>query len=538
MLVSSLAVLIIIAVFAWPKLFKHDDLERLRSSGTRIVVAVMPFQNMTNDTTLDMWKEGIQDGLITSLSNVKELKIKQKESINSFLQTKRLTEFASLSPSAAGAVLRKLDADIFIYGSIKKAGPLLRVDAQIIDTKTNDILKSFELNRPFNAEIFFDVTDSLRKKITDFLLISNLIKENPGYERYPLYTNSYEAFKYYIYGNNSFGKGDWPTAREWFLKALAVDSSYLLPVNGLSMAYGNQGLGEQSLYWLLKLYKKRDQMSPILQLWTDLAYASSFEPPEVSIGYLRQILQIDEQPSVYHMLGVTYCRNKEFDKAIPELEKCLDLSGKWGKEFLEYNFAFPALGEAYHFTGRYKDEIKLYKKAEQANNDQTSIYFSWIIRDQATLSLTLGETVAANRYIKKFISVLKKNSTSEAEIAYGLASMYWPANKLDIAEEYYRKALSMEPDNPNRMNTLANRLIDRNKNFDEAYELLDKAMALAANKSDYYGYMDSKGMGLYKQGKYQEALEVLQKMYDSAPYKLYYMKSHLEEVKKAVAAQK
>jgi hypothetical protein len=45
-------------------------------------------------------------------------------------------------------------------------------------------------------------------------------------------------------------------------------------------------------------------------------------------------------------------------------------------------------------------------------------------------------------------------------------------------------------------------------------------------------------MGLYKQGKYQEALEIFQNMWDSAPFKMYFMKSHLEEVKKAVAGQK
>ncbi len=77
------AILIIAAILAYPKIFKRDTLEKLRSSGERISVAVMPFQNMTNDTIWNVWQDGIQDNLITSLSNSEELKVRQTESIKS-----------------------------------------------------------------------------------------------------------------------------------------------------------------------------------------------------------------------------------------------------------------------------------------------------------------------------------------------------------------------------------------------------------------------------------------------------------------------
>ncbi len=64
---------------------------------------------------------------------------------------------------------------------------------------------------------------------------------------------------------------------------------------------------------------------------------------------------------------------------------------------------------------------------------------------------------------------------------------------------------------------------------------MDKAMELAPNKSDYYNYLNTKGWGLFKSGKTKEALEILQKTFDEAPFKVYSIKSHLEEVKKAIA---
>lgn len=115
--------------------------------------------------------------------------------------------------------------------------------------------------------------------------------------------------------------------------------------------------------------------------------------------------------------------------------------------------------------------------------------------------------------------------------------MYWLAEKWDKGEEYYRKALSLEPENPERMNTLANRLIDRSRNLSEVTELMNMALERASTKYDYYIYSDTKGFGLFKQGKYQEALDILQKTWDETPFKLFSLKSHLEEVKKAVAGQ-
>ena len=68
--------------------------------------------------------------------------------------------------------------------------------------------------------------------------------------------------------------------------------------------------------------------------------------------------------------------------------------------------------------------------------------------------------------------------------------------------------------------------------------MMDKAMALAKDKMTYYEFLNTKGWSLYKQGKNKEALEIIQKAWDETPYKVYSIRSHLEEVKKAVAGQK
>ena len=121
---------VIVVILAYPKIFKRNTLEKLQSSGERISVVVMPFQNMTNDTIWNIWQNGIQNELIASLTNSEEIKVRQLETINNVLQSKGLTNYASITPSVASIISRKLDAYVFVYGSIKKAGATIRINAQ------------------------------------------------------------------------------------------------------------------------------------------------------------------------------------------------------------------------------------------------------------------------------------------------------------------------------------------------------------------------------------------------------------------------
>ena len=121
---SIIIILVVAAIIAYPKIFKKDRLEKLRMSGEKISIAVMPFQNMTNDTLWNVWQGGIQDILINSLSNSEELKVRQADYINKLVRSEGIVNYASLTPMAARTISRKLDAKVMINGNIKQAGYL------------------------------------------------------------------------------------------------------------------------------------------------------------------------------------------------------------------------------------------------------------------------------------------------------------------------------------------------------------------------------------------------------------------------------
>ncbi len=142
---------------------------------------------------------------------------------------------------------------------------------------------------------------------------------------------------------------------------------------------------------------------------------------------------------------------------------------------------------------------------------------------------------AANEYIEKYKSIRKENSDPEANISTGLAEIYSEAGILDKAEANFREALSLESENPERMNNLAWFLIDTERNIKEGLEFIDKALELSP---DIYYMSDTKGWGLYKQGKYQEALELLERSWELKPVYNHKAYLHLEAAKKAVAGQR
>lgn len=57
-----------------------------------------------------------------------------------------------------------------------------------------------------------------------------------------------------------------------------------------------------------------------------------------------------------------------------------------------------------------------------------------------------------------------------------VSNIYNKANLLDKTEEYYWKALSLEPENPLRLNNLAWLPIDYELNIEEGMVLIDKAV--------------------------------------------------------------
>jgi AraC-like DNA-binding protein/tetratricopeptide (TPR) repeat protein len=522
-----------IGFLIYGKIHVSEATDNLVSSDGRISIAVMPFQNRTKDTIWDIWQDGIQDGIFTFLTNYGDLKLKQPESINGLIKSQGIINYASLTPSLAGIISKKLNANVFLYGNIILAGSILRVNAQLIDTKTKEVYKSFQIVRTAKEDFIFQIIDSLSVQVKNFLLISILEKKLLPEERRITSTDSPEAYRYYVNGLKAFLKSDFNEAVYLYSRALAIDSNFTMAASDMSYAYAYLGKLDQTRKWSLWLYEKRDIMPILQKIFVEYTYANNFGTPYEAIKCLKRLQEYDDRGVGFHfLLGHEYLELGQFNQAIVEFEKNLKTLTKMDpKSAIDWDYS--GLGLAYHKAGKFKNEKRLYKIANKYFPES----FELIYR-QAVLSLTEGDMAASNRYIEKYRSIQKNNAISEADIITKLAEIYSEANFQDKSEDFYRRALSLEPDNPVRIKNLSYFLVDKERGINEGLALADTALKL---KPDDFEFLHIKGWGLNKQGMHQQALELLQKSWNlRKQYSVFdhtaYL--HLEEVKKAMANTK
>lgn len=520
------------AYFIYTRTLKAGRNDDLASPDGRISIAVMPFQNMTNDTIWDIWQNGIQINLITSLSNSEELRVRQIETVNGLLKAEGYTSYMSITPSVARSVSKKLDASFFVSGNINQAGNTIRLNAWLTDARTDEPQRTFRIDG--TPEMILLTIDSLSTLVHNTLLISKIGKKRPDLlpKRHYSPTQSPEAYRYFIMGQTAYFKNDFPTAIEYFLQAISIDSSLFSAMTRISLAYYNINDYTLGKEWCLRSREFYDQMSLKDKIKSDALHAIYFKTLNDRIAYLRQLVALDDQdPMTWFHIGDSYFEMREDYKAIPEYEKALDLFQKWGMRPYWAAFYYE-LGICYHRTGQYKKEKKLYLKADRDFPGDPGLMDQY-----AWLDFALGDTAAANRHLKELISVRKEESWSDARIAGYLAWVYEMAGNPGKIEESLRKALSLEPESLARMSSLSNFLIDRERNVEEGLALAEIGLE---KQPDNFNLLHNKGWGFYKQGKYGEAAELLQRSWDLRMQNSIYNHQaflHLEEAKRAALGQ-
>jgi adenylate cyclase len=522
--------IVVVCILIYPKIFKRDQFEEIRDPDGRISIAVMPFENLSGDTLYNIWKSGFQNLLITTLSNSAELSVRQYQTMHAILESERNLNYASITPSVASEVAKKLETKTFILGNILKAGYNIRVNAQLVDAESEEIYKTYEIGLNTEDDIFA-MADSLSGLIRNYLEIKKLIEEYDSPVFHGSYnTNSSEAFQYYIHGWDAFMTLDYHAATEWLSKAIETDSDFISAYVPLLFTYLTSGNDKQAKNLCNSAYEKRDELPLKGKLMLDYLNAYIFETPNDQIKYLKQILEIDElNPTYWKLLGLAYIKMYQYKDAAIYFEKALEIHKKWGTSYHD-PWIYHWLGNAYHKINEHKKEQEVYELGLSIFPDHTRI-----TQCQAICALSQGNTDKADDFITNYKSIgTNKNLWPESRILSGVGYIYTEANLFDEAEISYTQGLTLDPGNPSRMYDLAWFLIDHDINVDEGLDLIQKALEL---RPDNWYYLDTKGWGLYRLGKYEEALKILNDSWDLRPSYRHRGYQHIQEVKKALASQ-
>ena len=529
--------LLIAAFLAYPKIFKKNNLEKLRSPDGKISIAVMPFQNLTTDSLFNIWQLGLQNLLITSLSNSEELSVRQYETMDKILGGIEHTNYASITPSFAADVALKLEANTVITGNIFKTINRIRITANLMDSRSEEIYKSYDIYGDAEDD-FFTITDSLSSLIKNFLEIKKLKQKYPIYDLKNVYTSSAEAFKFYIQGRIYHARTDYIPAIENYTKAVGYDSNFVSPMLMMAYACGDIGKTRESKLWAYKAYNRISKMPHDIQIEIKELKAAVDKEPDEHIKSLNEYLEFNPySPIKLYTLGWVYYSIEQWQDAINVFEKANDLIKLFNGRKL-WIWHYLCLGDAYHKIGEHGKELKILKEGL----DSWPAEEHRIISYQAVCAFSLGDTAKGDELLSEFCDACKKVKFSDARIESDIGLIYKKSALLEKAQLHYQLAIKSEPSdiyNIRAMYYLAWLLIDNEINILKGINLVDSA--LKTNPSDeelLADLYDTRGWGFYKLGNYNQALEDLSKGWDLRPFYGHQHFLHLEAAKKAVANNK
>jgi TolB-like protein len=152
--------LLVIAVLVYQRL--HPTVSPVRSNIPEKSIAVLPFENRSEDKANAYFADGIQDEILTRLSKIADLKVISRTS----------TQHYKSAPENLSEIGQQLGVAHILEGSVQKSGDAVRVNVQLIKAANDSHLWADTFDRKLTdifsveSEVAKAIADQLRAKLT------------------------------------------------------------------------------------------------------------------------------------------------------------------------------------------------------------------------------------------------------------------------------------------------------------------------------------------------------------------------------------
>src|SRR5947207_8647843 len=151
-------------------------------------IAVLPFENLSDDQANAYFADGVQDDVLTNLSKIGDLKVISRTSVMQYRG--RTTNVREIG--------KTLGVSNILEGSVRRSGNKERVNVQLIDANSDEHIWASDYDRDV-TDVFAIQTD-LAQKITDALQAKLSPAEKSRMERKP--TDNGEAYLAFVQAHN------------------------------------------------------------------------------------------------------------------------------------------------------------------------------------------------------------------------------------------------------------------------------------------------------------------------------------------------
>ena len=301
-------------------------------------IAVLPFDNLSDDKENAYFADGIQDDILTNLSKISDLKVISRTSV---------MQYKGKAPNVR-EIGKALGVSTILEGSVRRSGNRVRLNVQLIDATNDEHLWASDYDRDL-TDVFAIQTD-LAQKISDALQAKLSPAEKSRMERKP--TENSDAYLAFVQAHNlSMAVEDFEKLKQseqLYQRAIDLDPTFALAIARYSELES----------WVLHTFdrtperreKARTLAERALQLQPDLPeahLARGFSHYYGDSNYDAALKEFEiaksglpNESEVYLALGAIQRRQGKWTESTANLEKAASLNPKdiWALQNLAFNY--------------------------------------------------------------------------------------------------------------------------------------------------------------------------------------------------------
>ena len=390
-------------------------------------VAVLFFENLSGAKEDEYLRDGITEDVITELSKIRGLNIFSRPTVLAFRDQ-------AVTPQQVG---QKLGAAYVLTGTLRRSGARLRINAQLVDARTDFPLWSERFDREMKD--VFEVQDEMARKIAEALRVTLSPEELEALAVKP--TENLQAYDLYLRGKRYARRQtrqDLEFALQMFENGVAIDPNFALAyaacANACAMFYCNYSRDE---VWV---ERAREASGKAVALRWDL--------PEVQVSQAWVLYAAALHDEAVRMVKKAIERKRDCEGAYYLLCRALFAAGRYQEVLDVAEIAIEASGEDYNVYVPILNSMGALGKTEGVRN----MIQRWIaafenhlkqVPEDARARILLGGAYARLERTDDALRELNLAVTlraNEASILYNAACLYCSLERKAEALDTLRKA--------------------------------------------------------------------------------------------------
>lgn len=339
--------------------------------------------------------------------------------------------------------------------------------------------------------------------------------------------NSQDPYAHFAYGNLASVFGEWEIARDALKTSLSLQPDHapaLILHARVLRELGEAEAGITALSEAVKRYPANNHLR--------LAYARTLlnanRYSEARVQYELLLKEMPNDPDLVYTLALLNLDMDDIDRANTHFQQLLQTGSRTAE-------AYYYLGRIAEIRRQHEGAIQNYSKVGQGEYRlDAQIRIGHLLGTQNRMNdasrhfrglreQSANGSTRARIYLEEAM-LLDTNGRSEdaiellndgleefpgnTDLLYTRGLVHEKTGRVDLLEQDMLSILAREPGNADALNSLGYTLANRTNRYQEAYELIQQAIAL---KPDNAAIIDSMGWVLYRMGRHQEALKFLKR---------------------------